>query len=96
MLRTKDSKIAGRGIIDQNGLPESFYMDQAGIYGKVDIEWESQISRAFEQVGIRLILAGSSQANSSFDFMGRKINCKISMKKRLRDDGNKSKLRKAS
>lgn len=196
-----------RGIIDQNGLPESFYMDQAGIYGKVDIEWESQISRAFEQVGIRLILAGSSQAKgrierlwrtfqdrliaelalqgiteiteanhflknnfipaynlqfsvpaeegvtayrknifgdldlifckkvrrkimsgnifswenvtwvvdttkdysgreininthlngaSSFDFMGRKINCKISMKKRLRDYGNKSKLRKAS
>jgi hypothetical protein len=196
-----------REIIDKNGLPESFYMDQAGIYGKVDIEWESQISRAFEQTGIRLILAGSSQAKGrierlwrtfqdrliaelalhniteiedanrflknkfipaynsqfsvqaeektvayrknifgdldlifckkiqrkimsgnvfswenvswvvdttkdysgreininihlngaqSFDFMGRKIHCKISMKKRLHDYGNKSKLRKAS
>jgi hypothetical protein len=182
-------------------------MDQAGIYGKVDIEWESQISRAFEQTGIRLILAGSSQAKgrierlwrsfqdrlivelalhgiteikeankflknnfipaynlqfsvpaenkalayrknifgdldlifckkvqrkimsgnvfswenvtwvvdtakdysgreininthlngvNSFDFMGRKINCRIVIKKRLQDYGNKSKLRKAS
>ncbi len=195
-----------REIIDRHGLPESFYMDQAGIYGKVDIEWESQISRAFDQVGIRLILAGSSQAKgrierlwrtfqdrliaelalhgiteiseanrflknnfipaynlqfsvpaevkspayrknifgdldlifckkvqrkimsgnvfswenvtwvvdttkdysgreininthlngtNSFDFMGRKINCKISIKKRISDYGNKSKLRKA-
>ena len=196
-----------REIIDKNGLPESFYMDQAGIYGKVDMEWESQISRAFEQTGIRLILAGSSQAKgrierlwrtfqdrliaelelhgisdineaniflkktfipsynlqfsvpaednklayrknvfgdldlifckkiqrkvmsgnifswenitwmvestkeysgreininthlngtNSFDFMGRKINCKIIVKRRLSDYGNKSKLRRAS
>lgn len=60
-----------REIIDQNGLPESFYMDQAGIYGKVDIEWESQISRAFEQTGIRLILAGSSQAKGRIERLWR-------------------------
>jgi hypothetical protein len=60
-----------RGIIDRNGLPESFYMDQAGIYGKVDIEWESQISRAFEQTGIRLILAGSSQAKGRIERLWR-------------------------
>jgi len=60
-----------RGIVDKYGLPESFYMDQAGIYGKVDIEYESQISRAFEQTGIRLILAGSSQAKGRIERLWR-------------------------
>ena len=46
-------------------------MDQAGIYGKVDIEWESQISRAFDQVGIRLILANSSQAKGRIERLWR-------------------------
>ncbi len=60
-----------RSIVDKYGLPESFYMDQAGIYGKVDREWESQISRAFEQTGIRLILAGSSQAKGRVERLWR-------------------------
>lgn len=60
-----------RSIVDNYGLPESFYMDQAGIYGKVDREWESQISRAFEQTGIRLILAGSSQAKGRIERLWR-------------------------
>ena len=46
-------------VIDNNGLPEAFYMDQAGIYGKIDQEWDSQIARAFAQLNIRLILASS-------------------------------------
>lgn len=60
-----------REIIDNHGLPESFYMDQAGIYGKRDIESESQISRAFEQTNIRLILAGSSQAKGRIERLWR-------------------------
>jgi len=60
-----------REIIDRNGLPESFYMDQAGLYGKKDREWESQISRAFDQTGIRLILAGSSQAKGRIERLWR-------------------------
>jgi hypothetical protein len=68
---SNNSMTVMREIIDQNGLPESFYMDQAGIYGKVDIEWESQISRAFEQTGIRLILAGSSQAKGRIERLWR-------------------------
>jgi hypothetical protein len=60
-----------REIVNNYGLPESFYMDQAGIYGKVDREWESQISRAFEQTGIRLILAGSSQAKGRIERLWR-------------------------
>jgi hypothetical protein len=60
-----------REIVDNYGLPESFYMDQAGIFGKVDREWESQISRAFDQTGIRLILAGSSQAKGRIERLWR-------------------------
>lgn len=60
-----------REIVDNYGLPESFYMDQAGIFGKVDREWESQISRAFDQTGIRLIIAGSSQAKGRIERLWR-------------------------
>jgi transposase len=60
-----------REIVDNYGLPESFYMDQAGIYGKKDREWESQISRAFDQTGIQLILAGSSQAKGRVERLWR-------------------------
>lgn len=60
-----------REIIDNYGLPESFYMDQASIYGKVDQECESQIARAFEQTGIRLILANSSQAKGRVERLWR-------------------------
>ncbi|MGH1469519.1 MAG: ISNCY family transposase [Bdellovibrionales bacterium] len=60
-----------REVVDNYGLPESFYMDQATMYGKVDREWESQISRAFDQTGIRLILAGSSQAKGRIERLWR-------------------------
>lgn len=60
-----------RDIVDSYGIPESFYMDQASIYGKVDREWESQISRAFDQTGIRLIIAGSSQAKGRIERLWR-------------------------
>jgi len=66
-----------RSIVDVYGLPESFYMDQAGIYGKVDREWESQISRAFEQTGIRLILAGSSQAKGRVERLWRSFQDRL-------------------
>ena len=74
-----------REIIDKNGLPESFYMDQAGIYGKVDIEWESQISRAFEQTGIRLILAGSSQAKGRIERLWRTFQDRLIAELALHD-----------
>ena len=60
-----------REIIDAHGLPESFYMDQAGAFGKIDSEQESQIARAFDQVGIRLILANSPQAKGKIERLWR-------------------------
>lgn len=64
-------------VIDENGLPEAFYMDQAGIYGKLDREWESQISRAFAQLNIRLILASSPQAKGRIERLFRTLQDRL-------------------
>ncbi len=64
-------------VIDKNGIPEAFYMDQAGIYGKVDRDWESQISRAFDQVNINLILASSPQAKGRVERLFRTLQDRL-------------------
>lgn len=66
-----------KNVIDANGIPEAFYMDQAGIFGKVDREWESQISRAFEQLNIRLILASSPQAKGRVERLFRTLQDRL-------------------
>jgi hypothetical protein len=64
-------------IVDDNGLPEAFYMDQAGIFGKQDRDWESQISRAFEQTNIRLILASTPQAKGRVERLNRTLQDRL-------------------
>jgi len=64
-------------VIEENGIPEAFYMDQAGIYGKLDREWESQISRAFEQLNIQLILASSPQAKGRVERLFRTLQDRL-------------------
>lgn len=66
-----------RDIINKYGLPESFYMDQAGAFGKVDYEHESQIARAFDQTGIRLILANSPQAKGKIERLWRSFQDRL-------------------
>ena len=66
-----------KDIVEENGIPEAFYMDQAGIYGKVDREWESQIARAFEQLNIRLILASSPQAKGRVERLFRTLQDRL-------------------
>jgi hypothetical protein len=56
-----------KSIVQDYGIPEAFYTDQAGVYGKVDREWESQISRAFDQLNIQLIIANSPQAKGRIE-----------------------------
>ena len=50
-----------QNIVENYGLPEAFYMDEAAIFGKRDRDWNGQIARAFESLNIKLILAGSPQ-----------------------------------
>ena len=64
-------------VIDKNGIPEAFYMDQASIYGKIDRDWESQISRAFEQLNIQLILASSPQAKGRVERLFRTLQDRL-------------------
>lgn len=64
-------------VIDKNGIPEAFYMDQAGIYGKLDRDFDSQISRAFNQVNIRLILASSPQAKGRVERLFRTLQDRL-------------------
>ena len=66
-----------KNIIDKNGIPESFYMDQAGIYGKLDQEWESQIARAFKQLNVQLILASSPQAKGRVERLFRTLQDRL-------------------
>lgn len=64
-------------VIDAKGLPQAFYMDQAGIYGKLDRDWESQISRAFAQLNIQLILANSPQAKGRVERLFRTLQDRL-------------------
>lgn len=66
-----------KDLVEVNGIPEAFYMDQASIYGKVDREWESQISRAFDQLNIRLILASSPQAKGRVERLFRTLQDRL-------------------
>lgn len=64
-------------IIDRDGIPEAFYMDQAGIYGKIDRDWESQIARAFDQLNIQLILASTPQAKGRIERLFRTLQDRL-------------------
>jgi transposase len=64
-------------VVDDHGIPEAFYMDQAGIFGKVDRDWESQIARAFEQLNIQLILASSPQAKGRVERLFRTLQDRL-------------------
>lgn len=66
-----------KDVIDRNGIPESFYMDQAGIYGKIDQDWESQIGRAFKQLNIKLLIASSPQAKGRVERLFRTLQDRL-------------------
>lgn len=72
-------------IIERNGIPEAFYMDQAGIYGKIEREWESQIARAFAQLSVQLILASSPQAKGKVERLFRTLQDRLIAEMKLYD-----------
>ncbi len=65
-FRTGETSLGGlsviKDVIEEYGIPEAFYFDQAGIYGKVDRDFTSQIARALQMVGSKLLIASSAQA----------------------------------
>lgn len=71
-------------IIEENGIPEAFYMDQAGIYGKLDRDFTSQISRAFKTLHCRLHIASSPQAKGRVERLFRTLQDRLVSEMRLR------------
>jgi transposase len=66
-----------QGIIEEHGVPEAFYMDEASIFGKRERDWNSQIARAFESLGIKLILASSPQAKGRVERLFRTLQDRL-------------------
>lgn len=64
-------------ILQSHGIPEAFYMDEAAIFGKKNRDWNSQISRAFETLGIKLVLAGSAQAKGRVERLFRTLQDRL-------------------
>jgi transposase-like protein len=64
-------------VIENHGIPEAFYFDQAGIYGKIDRDWSSQIARALESVNCRLIVASSPQAKGRVERLFRTLQDRL-------------------
>jgi transposase-like protein len=71
-------------LIDENGIPEAFYFDQAGLYGKVDRDFTSQVSRALQMVHCRLHIASSPQAKGRVERLFRTLQDRLISEMRLR------------
>ena len=56
-----------RDITLKYGVPDAYYLDGAGYFGKVDRDTETQIGRALEQLGSKALIAGSSQAKGRIE-----------------------------
>lgn len=55
-------------IVSDYGVPESFYLDQAGLYGKTYRDKDStQIGRALDELNCTLLLATSAQAKGRIE-----------------------------
>jgi hypothetical protein len=74
-----------KDIVQNNGIPDAFYFDQAGIYGKQDREWESQISRALDELDCELILASTPQAKGRVERVFRTLQDRLISELRLQN-----------
>lgn len=70
-------------LIDAKGIPEAFYFDQAGLYGKVDRDFTSQISRALGMVNCKVHIASSPQAKGRVERVFRTLQDRLVSEMRL-------------
>jgi hypothetical protein len=56
-----------RDIVINKGIPEAFYLDGAGYFGKHDRESNTQIARALEELSCTCHIAGSAQAKGKIE-----------------------------
>lgn len=80
-FRPEETSLGGlsviKDVIEEYGIPEAFYFDAAGIYGKVDRDFSSQIARALECVSSRLIIASSPQAKGRVERVFRTLQDRL-------------------
>ena len=73
-----------REIIDEYGIPQAFYFDQAAAYGRKDRDWNTDIGRALQSLNSKLILAGSAPAKGRVERMFRTLQDRLVAELRLR------------
>jgi hypothetical protein len=57
-----------RAIIERHGVPQTYYLDQAGHFGKLNCEQsDTQIGRALLETGSRTILASAPQSKGRIE-----------------------------
>jgi len=56
-----------KDIVTENGVPDAFYLDGAGYFGKHDRETNTQIGRALEELNCQCLIAGSPQAKGKIE-----------------------------
>lgn len=72
-------------IVAQHGLPESLYVDQGKCFGKVYREQSTtQLGRALEELGCRMILASSPQAKGRIERLWNTLQDRLIAELRFR------------
>lgn len=67
-----------------HGIPESYYLDQAGYFGKINKNQTcTQIGRALEELGCRAIIAGSPQAKGRIERLWNTLQDRLIAELRL-------------
>jgi len=72
-------------IIERCGLPEALYVDRAGIFGGPKRNQFSQLARACEELGIRIIFAYSPQAKGRIERSFQTLQDRLVPELRLRN-----------
>lgn len=59
------------GYIERYGIPQSLYTDHGSVYGSTTDDAKTEVARAIDQLGIRLIQAGTPQAKGRVERTNR-------------------------
>lgn len=75
-----------RDIVVKHGTPEAFYLDQGACFGKIyKDQSHTQVGRALEDLGIKVILANSPQAKGKIERLWRTLQDRLTAELRLRE-----------
>lgn len=74
-----------REIVENHGVPEAFYLDRASHFGRFDQnQSDTQIGRALEELGSKVILASSPQAKGRIERLWGTLQDRLIAELRLR------------